>query len=138
VLPAPLRRAAEAETGTTGDKLQFYIRDYDGGLSLYTERAWQPMVQHFLGYSNFDSVQRQEKRNFFMRVERVSCDRQGRLTIPQAWREKADLQDAVVVIGVGDHIEIWSEDRFRVLDAQSDALEGVSSGQGPEIRDEDS
>ncbi len=135
VLPANLRRAAEAETGTTGDKLHFYMRDYDGGLSLYTERAWQPMVQHFLSYSNFDPVQRQEKRRFFMGVEKVSCDKQGRLTIPQAWRDMADLQENVVVIGVGDHIEIWNDDRFRQLDAQRDALQSVVSEQEPGTRD---
>ena len=62
VLPGKHRRVAEAETGTAGDKLQFYLRDYDGGLSLYTERAWQPMVQHFLSFSNFDAKQRKVKR----------------------------------------------------------------------------
>jgi MraZ protein len=137
VLPANLRRAAEAETGTSGDKLQFYMRDYDGGLSLYSERAWQPMVQHYLGYSNFDPAQRQEKRRFFMGVEKVSCDKQGRITIPQAWRERAALEDDVVVIGVGDHIEIWSGERFRLLDARRDALESVLTAE-ERTREEDS
>jgi MraZ protein len=131
VLPGKLRRAAEAETGTSGDKLQFYMRDYDGGLSFFTERAWQPMVGHFLQYSNVDPFQRQGKRHFFMGVEKIACDKQGRITIPPPWREKADLKVNVVIIGVGDHFEIWSEERFRRLDAERDARESVEPHHAP-------
>ena len=132
VLPGKLRRAAEAETGTSGDKLQFYMRDYDGGLSFYTERAWQPMAEHFLRYSNVDTAPRQEKRRFFMGVEKIGCDKQGRVTIPPHWREKADIQTNVVIIGVGDHFEIWSEERFRRLDAERDALESAAPQVAPQ------
>ena len=120
VLPGKLRRVAEAETGTSGDKLQFYLVEFDGGLSLYTERTWRPMVQHFLSYSDHTYRQRQAKRLFFFGAEKISCDKQGRITIPQPWREKADLKGPVVVVGVGDHIEIWSEERFRKLEEERD------------------
>ena len=125
ILPGKLRRVAEAETGCFDEKITFYMKDYDGGLSLYTEPVWRPMRDHYRTYSDFNPAQRQAKRKFFMGAETVKCDRQGRITIPQASREKADLTHDVVIIGVGDHIEIWNEERFRRLDAATDVQEYV-------------
>ena len=126
VLPGKLRRIAEADSITEETKIRFYMRYFDGGLSLFTERAWRPLVQHYLAYSNLDQKERKKKRRFFMAVEDVWCDRQGRITIPQYWRERAGLNGNIVIIGVGDHIEIWSEERFESLDDDLNTEDGVS------------
>lgn len=124
VLPGKLRRVAEAESGTSGEKLQFYMRYFDGGLALFTEPVWHPMVGEYRALNNLEPAQRERKRNFFMAVEDVTCDKQGRITIPQVWREKAGLKDSVVIVGVGDHIEVWSLQAFRRIDELLDAAHG--------------
>ena len=40
-------------------------------------------------------------------------DGQGRLTLPSHLREYANLQNAAVVIGNSDHLEVWEPGRWR-------------------------
>jgi MraZ protein len=48
--------------------------------------------------------------------EAVDCalDGQGRILIPPELREYAGLQRDVVLLGLNDHIEVWSLDRWRI------------------------
>jgi len=127
-LPGKLRRVAEAESGTTGEKLQFYVRYLDGGLALFTEPAWRPLVDYYLSLNNLDADQRGRKRSFFTAVEDVTCDKHGRITIPQHLREKAGLTGSIVIVGVGDHIEVWNAEEFQRIDENVDAPSGENRG----------
>ncbi len=128
-LPGKLRRVAEAESGTSGEKLQFYIRYFDGGLALFTEPAWRPLVEHYLSLNNLKAEERGVKRSFFTAVEDVTCDKHGRITIPQHLREKAALTGGIVIVGVGDHIEVWNAEEFQRIDEKVDAPS--CDGRGP-------
>jgi MraZ protein len=131
VLPGKLRRVAESETGTTGEKLQFFMRYLDGGLALFTAPVWRPIVEYYLAMNNLEPEQRERKRIFFSAVEDVACDKQGRITIPAHLREKAGLKDSVVIVGVGDHIEVWSAQSFSRLEESIDApLGGPRASEG--------
>ena len=46
-------------------------------------------------------------RMFFGFAERMDLDGQGRLVIPQILRTQAGLAKEVVVLGVGERLEIW-------------------------------
>ncbi len=52
-------------------------------------------------------------RMFYARVQAVELDSQGRLRVPTEMGEYAELKNEVVLIGVRDHIEMWSEVRWR-------------------------
>lgn len=121
VLPGKLRRVAEEECGLAGKKgkkINFYMKFFDGGLALFTEATWRPLRKHYMGLKMVDEKDRKEKREFFFDVEEVPCDRQGRMNIPKLWRDRAALTDKVVIIGVGDHIELWNEVRFKKQESQ--------------------
>jgi MraZ protein len=47
-------------------------------------------------------------RMFFGNADRVELDGQGRVTIPQRLRSQIGLEREAVVVGVYDHLEIWS------------------------------
>jgi transcriptional regulator MraZ len=40
-------------------------------------------------------------------------DRQGRILIPTSLRNQAELDTDVVVLGMHDHVEIWSQARWQ-------------------------
>ncbi len=121
VLPGKLRRVAEAEIGTTGTTIQFSVQYRDGGRALFTEPAMRPMVEYYLGLSNLDGEKRDRKRRFFTAVEDAACDKHGRITIPQHLRERAGLTGNVVIVGVGDHIEVWNAEKFERVVENADA-----------------
>jgi MraZ protein len=39
-------------------------------------------------------------------------DSKGRILINQVLREKAELNDEVIVLGLTDHLEIWNKDKL--------------------------
>lgn len=49
------------------------------------------------------------RRKVFSSMEEMSADEQGRILIPTELCQYAELEKNVVVIGVGDHAEIWSD-----------------------------
>jgi MraZ protein len=51
---------------------------------------------------------RDYRRMFFGNAERADLDKQGRLTIPSRLRARVGLEQEVVVVGVFDHLQIWS------------------------------
>ena len=55
-------------------------------------------------------------RSFMIRVNRKGnhyrIDSKGRILINQVLREKAELNDEVVVLGLTDHLEIWNKDKL--------------------------
>lgn len=54
-----------------------------------------------------------ERRLIFSSSFSAELDHQGRLIIPAALLELAKLSSEVVIIGVGDHFEIWDQSRWQ-------------------------
>ena len=52
------------------------------------------------------------KRFLFSAAGDCTPDSQGRVVVPKQLVEFAGLEKNVLIIGAGDHIEIWNEERF--------------------------
>jgi MraZ protein len=59
-----------------------------------------------------DTLTRNAAREWFAKVAEVEQDTQGRVLISAELREYAALEREVIVIGVNDHVELWSPDRW--------------------------
>jgi MraZ protein len=59
-----------------------------------------------------DTLTRNAAREWFANVAEVEQDTQGRVLIPAELREYAALEREVIVIGVHNHVELWSPDRW--------------------------
>ena len=55
---------------------------------------------------------RQFSRIFLSKAVNCEPDSQGRVQLPQALIKAAEITKKCVVIGTGDHVEIWSEERW--------------------------
>lgn len=51
-------------------------------------------------------------RYVFSTVEVVETDRAGRILIPYVLREHASLKEEVIIVGCGEHIEIWDRETW--------------------------
>jgi len=51
---------------------------------------------------------RMERLKFFSRAEEVVLDSQGRFVLPQEFAAQLEFKDQMVMVGAGDHFEIWN------------------------------
>ncbi|HOB28161.1 MAG: division/cell wall cluster transcriptional repressor MraZ [Dethiobacteria bacterium] len=52
-------------------------------------------------------------RYLFSGAAEVEIDRQGRVLIPQSLREYAGIEKEVMIIGVSNRVEVWSEEAWK-------------------------
>jgi MraZ protein len=93
-------------------KSMFLILGRDAGLWAYAEEDWHRVTELIDSSPLSTREERNRARTLFGHAERVNVDGQGRVVIPQFLRERAQLGDVVVVLGVSDHLEIWPGDQW--------------------------
>jgi len=84
-------------------------RGLDGCLWLYTAEKWTELADKIAALP----ITQKNARSFsrFIMSGAVDCmiDRAGRVNIPKYLSEYAGMKSKVVVTGMYDHIELWSE-----------------------------
>lgn len=96
-----------------GHALWYMTRGFDGSLFIFPKEEWDKIRSQAGQRSSMDVKAIQFRRMFFGSVAEVQPDRQGRLSVPAHLREFAGLKKDAVLIGVDDHLELWSKDRWR-------------------------
>lgn len=76
-------------------------------IALYPEDVWSEFEESIKALPKVTSEP--IKRRIFSSTEEMSADEQGRILLPGELCEYAELEKNIVVIGVGDHAEIWSD-----------------------------
>ncbi|MCE9546476.1 MAG: division/cell wall cluster transcriptional repressor MraZ [Planctomycetia bacterium] len=113
-LPKELRSAL---TQAGGDS--FYAAPgTDGSLSLYGEPEFLRLSRKLARSSSGRSDARAYGRLFYAQARRIQLDGQGRLRVPPELAEWAGLKSSAVLVGVGDHVEIWNEERWKTYLAE--------------------
>ncbi|MGB9607538.1 MAG: division/cell wall cluster transcriptional repressor MraZ, partial [bacterium] len=93
----------------------FYLTKGIGGcVFVFTEDSWRQLAEQLNRLSFLDRNAVILQRLFVGGAEEASCDKQGRLAIPISLREYAGLKEnsEVVIMGIGNRIEIWSKERW--------------------------
>ncbi len=87
----------------------------EGCIELYTPEAFEVEVQHRLSGEDESSrtlSARRARRSFFADAYPVDLDAQGRIVIPPLFRAAALSDNRVAVVGCGDRLEIWANERW--------------------------
>lgn len=88
-------------------------KGYDVCLAGYAKEDWEKQVEMLLTASLGDKEGLQKKRFFFGSMVQVEIDDHGRFVIPKNLLEYAGLiGKEVVIVGVGDHFEIWEAGKW--------------------------
>ena len=89
-------------------------RGIDQCLDVYTREGWETtMASRLAGLDPFTRENRQLRRALFSSGSDADVDKQGRVTIPAGLLAKASLTRDVVVVGVGDHLEVWDRKAWK-------------------------
>ena len=91
----------------------FLTRGLDKCIFMFTEEEWRQQEKKFRSQSFTRKETRSFNRVFFSGAVDVFPDKQGRFVIPQFLKDYASIEQKVVVIGVSNRIEIWSEEKWK-------------------------
>jgi MraZ protein len=86
----------------------------EGCLFLYDLQVWDKVLNKLENLSLADKTQeRAFKRALLSGAHEVYVDKQGRILMPKNLKEFAKMKIDVVVVGVGNRVEIWDEPRWK-------------------------
>ena len=105
----------------------FVTRGLDTCLFVFTEDEWKKQESRFRSLSFTSSEARQFNRLYFSGACEVTCDKQGRILVPQYLKDFAKIKTDVVVVGVSNRIEVWSRERWKeFFNNTKDTFEKIS------------
>ncbi|MEK7616838.1 MAG: division/cell wall cluster transcriptional repressor MraZ [Patescibacteria group bacterium] len=84
-------------------------RGFEGCIFGFDIRDWKKEAEKQLEISATEERARILRRYMFSGSGPVEFDSQGRIVIPSALLTYAKLVNEVVIIGAGDHFEIWAK-----------------------------
>lgn len=99
--------------------------DSDRCLLVYPLPDWEPIEQKLMALSSFNGQIRELQRRLVGYAEDVTMDTTGRILVPPALRQFAQLGKAVVLVGQGNKFELWNKDNWEQL---MDKAGGSSAG----------
>ena len=102
-------------------------RGLENCLFLYPEHSWNKIVDKLstLPFTKKDA--RNFSRFFLSGATVVEFDKQGRINIATPLISYANLKKECVVVGVGDRLEIWSEnDGNSFFDSNKDSMSEIA------------
>ena len=86
--------------------------DSDRCLLIYPLPDWEPIEQKLMALSSFNAQIRELQRRLVGYAEDVVMDATGRILVPPALRNYAQLEKAAVLVGQGHKFELWSKDSW--------------------------
>ena len=105
----------------------YIMKGLDGCLSLYDANSFESYVEKLQKLSFNRSKEREFIRTILSSVVEMEADKVGRIQLPTAIVKKYNIEKEVVVIGVGDHVEIWNQTKWNEYIEKSDSdLEDIA------------
>ncbi|HET6204999.1 MAG TPA: hypothetical protein VFI25_19580 [Planctomycetota bacterium] len=111
VVPKRILDALEREE----ERERFYLtRGVGGCLYLFTEARFGQISRELGGRAILEKPQKRAfKRILFASSQLVFLDGQNRILLPETLKGVGRIDREVVVVGVGDHVEIWAAERWK-------------------------
>jgi len=84
----------------------------DSSLALFTQTTFTELTQRLAARSPTAHDVRAFSRLLYAQSHSVEVDSQGRVRLPAALARMAGLERDVVLLGVGDRVELWNKSRW--------------------------
>lgn len=99
----------------------------DGCLAIYNMEQWGKMLEKLNLIPETSRDGRLYKRMFTSKACECQLDNQGRIIIPTNLLKEANITKESVVVGAGEWVEIWSEERWEAIcDEASSKFEDIA------------
>lgn len=111
-----------------GDEV-IVARGFERCLLVYPLEKWDSVIAKFSELSITKSDTRKFMRILLSGATSCKFDSQKRICIPGVLKDYAEITKEVVVLGLDDHLEIWSEDAYnKFLDENLDSFAEIAEG----------
>ncbi|MDY0361595.1 MAG: division/cell wall cluster transcriptional repressor MraZ [Desulforegulaceae bacterium] len=107
-IPSRFKKDIESEESSV-----LFLTRMDNCIRAYPESRWLEIEKTFKTLKTKTEKMRRFFRTFIGSVAECELDKQSRIIIPQNLRDYANLQKEVVLVGVLEHFEIWSEENWQ-------------------------
>jgi MraZ protein len=84
----------------------------DGSLALFSQQAFAALAERLAAHSPTGHDVRAFSRLLYAQSHSVEVDSQGRIRLPAELAHLAGLERDVVLLGVGDRVELWNKSRW--------------------------
>jgi len=88
-------------------------KGFDPCIFGFDKGSWEREAAKHLEAPVTDEKARNLRRYLFAGAQKVEVDKLGRILLPAQLKEYASVSRDVVVIGAGDHFEIWDEAHWK-------------------------
>ncbi len=105
VLPKKIRELLKGDTF-------ILTKGFDACLSGYDKEDWESKAKELLQVSILERENLEKRRFVFSSAVYLEIDDQGRFVIPRNLLNYADLGDKALIVGIGDHFEIWEPSKW--------------------------
>ena len=105
----------------------------DKCITIYTEEEWAELYDKLIQLPQNRMNSRGLVRMYTANAGNCQLDAQGRILLPQSLIKHGELTKECCIIGVGDHIEIWSVEHWENECAQTLSVLSEIAEQLPEI-----
>ncbi|MGB6041725.1 MAG: division/cell wall cluster transcriptional repressor MraZ [Pirellulales bacterium] len=114
-IPKELRTALSDQHGGV-----FYVAPgTDGSLAIYDESMFVRLGERLADAPPAQRDVRAFGRLFYAQAHRAELDKQGRLRIPAPLAEWAGLGREAMLLGVGDHMELWDTPQWEAYTSEN-------------------
>lgn len=102
-------------------------RGLDGCLYVYTTEQWMEVYEKLSSLPSTNKNARWYQRMVLSKAAECEMDAQGRILIPSSLTSLAELKKECLIIGMANHLEIWSKERWEAVEQdQMDQFEEVA------------
>lgn len=114
-IPTKLRKSRKDDDSQISQLQEWvFSYGYDHCIMGMPRDSWDSFVQEKIAkLSKSDKENRQRIRFFLSGAFECELDKQGRFILPQNLKDYARIEKELVIIGVGEFIEIWDERLYR-------------------------
>ncbi|RJQ19007.1 MAG: division/cell wall cluster transcriptional repressor MraZ [Nitrospiraceae bacterium] len=131
IIPSPLRKIFSDQYNT---KLFVTNALFDRCLHIYPQEEWSRLEEKVRSLPKMDKDIKLFNRKVIASATECELDRQGRILVPSALREDANINGDIVIVGQIEKIELWNRKEWDAAvdlsGVSQEAVEGKLAGYG--------
>jgi len=95
-----------------GEREVILARGFDTCIFGFDKSSWEREAGKHLETPVTDEKARSLRRYLFSGAQKAELDKLGRILLPAQLKDYASISRNVVILGAGDHFEIWEKKRW--------------------------